>query len=143
MKKSIKDRILDAFKAKDEEGMKKALEEVKDDEAGASGMVNQAIAGLGASVPIPEELTAMQTVMSRLGETWKRQFLAEGRAEGRAEGEARALLLLAEQRFGALPTALRERIQGADAASIEEWLGRLLDATSLETLFDSGRPGRV
>jgi hypothetical protein len=37
MKKSIKDRILDAFKAKDEEGMKKALEEVKDDEPGASG----------------------------------------------------------------------------------------------------------
>lgn len=33
MKKSIKDRILDAFKAKDEEGMKKALEEVKDEES--------------------------------------------------------------------------------------------------------------
>ena len=97
--------------------------------------LNQAIAGLGASVPIPEELTAMQTVMSRLGETWKRQYLAEGEAKGRTEGRVEALLLLAEQRFGPLPTTLRERIQSADAASIEGWLGRLLDATSLETLF--------
>jgi hypothetical protein len=66
-------------------------------------------------------------LMSRLGETWKRQYLAEG--------EARALILLAEQRFGPLPTTLRERVQSADAASIENWLGHLLDATSLEMLF--------
>jgi hypothetical protein len=102
-------------------------------------LVTQAIESLGASVLIPEEWTDMQTVMSRLGETWKRQYLAEGRAEGeakgRTEGRVEALLLLAEQRFGPLPTTLRERIQSSDAASIESWLGRLLDATSLETLF--------
>jgi hypothetical protein len=98
-------------------------------------LVTQAIESLGASVPIPAEWTDMQTVMSRLGETWKRQYLAEGRAEGEAKGRAEALLLLAEQRFGPLPAALRERIQSADAAAIERRLGRLLDATSLEMLF--------
>jgi hypothetical protein len=34
--------------------------------------------------------------MSRLGETWKQQYLAEGRAKA----EAKALILLADQRFG-------------------------------------------
>jgi hypothetical protein len=98
-------------------------------------LVSQAIAGLGASVPASEEFTKMQTVMSTLAETWKRQYLAEGRAEGRAEGEAKALLLLAEQRFGPLPQALRERIEAADAISIEGWLSNLLAAPSLEALF--------
>jgi hypothetical protein len=90
-------------------------------------LVHQAIAGLGAALPIPEELTEMQTAMSRLGETWKRQYLIEG--------EAKALILLAEQRFGPLPRALRDRVENADAAAIETWLERLLAATSLETLF--------
>ncbi|MEA2755513.1 MAG: hypothetical protein QOJ54_1802, partial [Aliidongia sp.] len=104
-------------------------------------LVHQAIAGLGAAVLIPEELTEMQTAMSRLGETWKRQYLAEGEARGRAEGEAKgkakAFILLAEQRFGPLPQALRDRVESADAPLIETWLGRLLAATSLETLFDA------
>jgi hypothetical protein len=94
-------------------------------------LVHQAIAGLGAALPIPEELTEMQTMMSRLPEIWKRQYLAEGRAEG----EAKALILLAEQRFGSLPQALRDRVESADAAAIETWLGRLLAATNLEALF--------
>ena len=98
-------------------------------------LVHQTIAGLGAALPIPEELTEMQTMMSRLPEIWKRQYLAEGEAKGRAEGEAKALILLAEQRFGPLPHALRERVESADAVTIETWLGRLLAATSLETLF--------
>jgi predicted transposase YdaD len=110
-------------------------------------LVHQAITGLGTALPIPEELTEMQTAMSRLGETWKRQYLAEGwaegwaegraegKAKGRAEGEAKAFILLAEQRFGPLPQALRERVETADTALIETWLGRLLAATSLETLF--------
>ena len=91
----------------------------------------------------------MQTMASRLPEIWKQQYLAEGRAEGevrgeargeargRAEGEARAFLLLAEQRFGPLPQTLRDRVEHADAAAIETWLGRLLAAPSLETLFDA------
>jgi hypothetical protein len=77
----------------------------------------------------------MQTVMSRLGETWKRQYLAEGEAKGRTEGEAKMLIRLAEQRFGPLPQELRARIESADIALIEQWGDHLLDATSLEMLF--------
>jgi hypothetical protein len=67
-------------------------------------LVHQTIVGLGAALPIPEGLTEMQTMMSRLPEIWTRQYQAEGRAEGRAEGEirgeAKAFILLAEQRLG-------------------------------------------
>jgi Putative transposase, YhgA-like len=104
-------------------------------------LVYQAIAGLGVSVPIPDDLMEMQTMLATLGESWKQQWKAEGRLEGRlegrAEGQAKALVLLVEQRFGPLPAALRGRIETADAATIEAWLGRLMDATSLEMLLAS------
>jgi Putative transposase, YhgA-like len=114
-------------------------------------LVVQAVAGLGMSVPIPTELTEMQTRLATIGERWKRDYLAEGRAEGeakgKAEGEARgeikgkaeALIRLAEQRFGPLPAALRARVLIADAGAIEAWLDRLLTATSLEMLFDTAK----
>jgi hypothetical protein len=104
-------------------------------------LVFQAVAGLGVSMPVPAELTEMQTMLATLGERWKRDWLAEGRAEGRVEGRvegrAQALIRLAEQRFGALSAALRARVMAADAGTIEGWLDRLLTATSLETLFDA------
>ena len=111
-------------------------------------LVVQAVAGIGVSVPIAEEMTEMQTRLATLGERWKRDWLAEGEAKGRAEGEAtgeargeargeaKALIRLAEQRFGPLPAALRARITSADTGAIEDWLDRVLTATSLEGLFD-------
>src|ERR1700735_1114877 len=47
-------------------------------------LVGQAMAGLGVTGSLPEELTDMQTVMSTLSDTWKRQWLAEGEARGEA-----------------------------------------------------------
>ena len=104
-------------------------------------LVVEALAGVGVAVPILAEFTEMQTRLTTLGERWKRDFLAEGEAKGKAEGEARgkaeALLRLAEQRFGPLPAPLRARVATADASAIEDWLDRLLTATSLENLFDT------
>jgi hypothetical protein len=102
-------------------------------------LIYQAIAGLGVSVPIPGDLMEMQTMLATLGEAWKQQWKAEGRLEGRAEGQANALILLVEQRFGPLPAPLRDRIETADAATVEAWLGRLIDVTSLEMLFASAK----
>lgn len=98
-------------------------------------LVHEAIAGLGGGIPIPEDLTEMRTMLATLGETWKQQWKSEGRSEGRLEGRADALIILVEQRFGPLPTAVRGRIEAADSAAIEEWLGHVLDAASLEALF--------
>jgi|HubBroStandDraft_1064217.scaffolds.fasta_scaffold00364_21 hypothetical protein len=112
-----------------------------------NAMVHQAVAGLGVAVPIPEDLTEVRTMLATLGETWKQEWLAEGelkgkiegKAEGKAEGRIEAkietLMLLAERRFGPLSSDLRERIKAADPATVEGWLDRLLEATSLASLF--------
>jgi hypothetical protein len=94
------------------------------------GFVPEAMAGLGVSVPIPEDLTEVKTMLATLGETWKQEWLAEGKVE--------TLILLAEYRFGPLSQNLRQRIEAADVATNDGWLHRLLDATSAETLFDLG-----
>jgi hypothetical protein len=75
------------------------------------------------------------------GETWKQEWLAEGEIKGRAKGRIEAkietLIFLAERRLGPLPSDLRQRVEAADPIAVEAWIGRLLDATSLETLFGS------
>lgn len=113
-----------------------------------SEMVFQAIAGVGITASIPEDLTDMRTVLSTLPEYWKEKWraelLAEGRAEGKAEGkaegarEARALTLLrlVERRFGPVADAERARILAADSIEIDRWLDRLFDADSLDALLD-------
>jgi hypothetical protein len=63
---------------------------------------------------------------------------ADGRAEGEVAGEAKALIRLLEKRFGVVPSHLRERISSADAASIEAWLDRTLDASDMLSIFQRG-----
>ncbi|MBF0307514.1 MAG: hypothetical protein HQL41_17925 [Alphaproteobacteria bacterium] len=82
---------------------------------------------------MPGDMMEMRSMLANLGETWKRRW----RAEGVAEGEASALIRLAEKRFGPLPADLRARILAADAATVEAWLDRLMDAPSLEALFSA------
>jgi hypothetical protein len=55
-------------------------------------LVRRAFIGLGVTKPIPEDLLEMKTNLERLGEVWKRQWLAEGRAEG-GRGEGRGARL--------------------------------------------------
>jgi len=90
----------------------------------------------------------MKTRISTLGETWKQEWLAEGRAIGRAEGEAvgRAegeakgwawsLSTLLVARFGPLPSSLQTRIQTADLQSLKCWFDRALHASNLSAVFD-------
>jgi hypothetical protein len=73
--------------------------------------------------------------MGYLTQPYFAKGLAEGRVEGRAEGEAIALSRLLEKRFGALPTALRQRVFAADLASIETWFERAIDGPDLESVF--------
>lgn len=57
--------------------------------------------------------------------------------KGLAEGEAKTLTRLLEKRFGTIPVALRQRIFAADVSSIDAWTERILDAPSLESIFES------
>ena len=58
------------------------------------------------------------------------------RAEGMLEGERKALRSLLERRFGALGSEHLLRIQEADAASLERWTERILDADCLSAVFE-------
>ncbi len=116
-------------------------------------LVRQGMAGLGAPANIPSDLVEMKTMLATLGETWKQQWLAEGRvegrteglaegrtegrAEGRVEGEVLMLIRFAEKRFGPLTADQRDRILSTDAASVDVWLDRLMNAPSLEALFST------
>jgi len=98
---------------------------------------------LAPGVRVPEELLEVRNMLASRAEDWKRQWLQEGhlkgqmvgRLEGRLEGEAALLLRLLERRFGALPAEVRDRVAAADAAALETWGLRVLDAGSLEDVL--------
>jgi predicted transposase/invertase (TIGR01784 family) len=75
--------------------------------------------------------------MAKGFEQGMQQGMQQGRAEGEARGEAKAVIRVAEKRFGPLPTLLKERILSADAATIEAWLDRVAEAPSLKAVFDT------
>jgi hypothetical protein len=90
---------------------------------------------LAPGVRVPEELLEVRNMLASRAEDWKRQWLQEGRLEGRLEGEAALLLRLLERRFGALPAGVRERVAAADAAALETWGLRVLDAGSIDDVL--------
>jgi len=66
-------------------------------------------------------------MLATLAEDWKRQWRAEGKAE--------ALVRVAEHAFGPLSSDLRERVFGADEATLDAWFDQLLDGADLDTVF--------
>ncbi|MBK7673506.1 MAG: DUF4351 domain-containing protein [Candidatus Accumulibacter sp.] len=60
----------------------------------------------------------------------------KGRQEGRQEGEAALLKRQLARRFGALPDAVQVRLTTADVDQLEEWAIKVLDAESLDEVFD-------
>jgi hypothetical protein len=83
---------------------------------------------------VPEET---ERIMQKWTQTYFDQGKAEGRTEGRIEGGAKMLVRVIEKRFGVVPPQLRQRIFSADAATLETWVERLLDAPDLQSVFES------
>jgi hypothetical protein len=59
----------------------------------------------------------------------------EGREQGREEATRDLLLDMLEDRFGAPPPALCEKIAGARTADLRRWARRLLRANTLDEVF--------
>jgi len=74
-------------------------------------------------------------IMSIAAEEWK----AEGKAEGKVEGQIRTLSRLIERRFGALSDALRARLESADLVTLDLWTDRVIDAKTLDEIFDDSK----
>jgi hypothetical protein len=83
---------------------------------------------------VPEQT---ERIMQKWTQTYFDQGKAEGRTQGRTEGGAKMLVRLIEKRFGAVSPQLRQRIFSADVATLEAWVERLLDASDLQSVFES------
>ena len=60
----------------------------------------------------------------------------KAQAEGALRAKADALIRLLERRFHKVPDAFRERISAADADQLDAWLDAVLEAPTIEALFD-------
>ena len=69
---------------------------------------------------------------------WKREGLQEGLQKGVQKGEANLLKRLLVRRFGDLPSWVEARLGNATTEELEQWGERLLEAASLEEIFDLG-----
>ncbi|MEO5349313.1 MAG: DUF4351 domain-containing protein [Magnetococcus sp. YQC-3] len=68
-----------------------------------------------------------------------RDILARGELEwfaiGRKEGKAETLTRQLQHRFGDLPLWASQQITDADLPTLEEWILRILDAQTLESVL--------
>jgi len=55
---------------------------------------------------------------------------------GEKRGRLQALVFVLERRFGPLPSELLKQIGEAKAAQLETWLGRAVDAATLEAVLE-------
>jgi hypothetical protein len=104
-------------------------------------LVSQAFQGLQLKVPVSNDFleTKMKSNLATVGERWKQEAMAQGKAEGRIEGKAEALVCLLVARFGALTPSLRTRIHRAKPSTVERWLKRVLVAPDLPSVFGRSR----
>ncbi|MCK9507510.1 MAG: DUF4351 domain-containing protein [Pigmentiphaga sp.] len=66
---------------------------------------------------------------------WKMEGFADGRVEGRVEGEVNFLRKQLQRKFGPLPAAIQQRLEQASAEELDTWLINILEADSLEAVF--------
>lgn len=85
----------------------------------------------GAELTVPEDLLEVRTMLTARAEEWKRQWIQQGREQGTMT----ILLRQLERRFGTLPDWTRDRVAAAEAAELEEWSLRVLDAKALADVF--------
>ncbi|HHW78872.1 MAG TPA: DUF4351 domain-containing protein [Xanthomonadaceae bacterium] len=62
--------------------------------------------------------------------------LDEGKIRGIAQGRAELLARILRRRFGDLPEWVEIRLREATPAQLESWAGHVLDAATLEAVFD-------
>ena len=66
------------------------------------------------------------------------QGMRDGLEQGRVEGERTALERLLRRRFGRLSPEVDERLGAASADELEAWADNVLDAETLEDVFNHG-----
>ena len=87
----------------------------------------------------PEESSTMAGVIARARDEGMQQGMQQGMRQGRVEGERAVLERLLRRRFGLLSPEVAERLDQASAADLETWAENVLDAQTLDDVFESSR----
>jgi len=66
--------------------------------------------------------------------------MEKGIDKGIGQGQIKLLMALLRQRFGEVPAWAAARLREAAPAQLETWALRVLEAESLEEVFEAGRP---
>jgi flagellar biosynthesis/type III secretory pathway protein FliH len=91
------------------------------------------------ALPKVRDLKELKMTLAERFDSWAQQHeqkgLAKGIEKGIEKGEALLLQRLLVRRFGTLPSDVVGQIAAANAAQLELWGDRVLDAASLEEVF--------
>jgi len=82
-----------------------------------------------------QDLTEVKEMLATRIKQWQQEIMEKGLKDGEFIGEAKILKKMLALKFGALPDWAEQQIAQADAASLEQWAEKLLDADSLESIF--------
>ena len=67
--------------------------------------------------------------------------MQQGMRRGRVDGERAVLERQLRRRFGSLSPEVEDRVAGASAVDLETWADKVLDADTLEDVFNSIHKG--
>ena len=84
----------------------------------------------------PEETNIMAGAFQRARDEARQQGMQQGIHQGRVEGERAVLERQLRRRFGLLSSEITERLGRATAADIESWAENVLDAETLDDVFN-------
>lgn len=87
-------------------------------------------------IPQVSELLEIKDMLSDHSRSWTHQWKMEGKQEGRLEGQSMMLRRQLTSKFGPLPDAVQYRLQHAAPAQLNAWSLKILDAVSLDAVFD-------
>ena len=87
-------------------------------------------------VPKVNDLLEIKDMLTEHSRSWTHQWKMEGLAEGRQEGQATMLGNLLTRKFGPLPASVQQRLKNAPPQDLQTWSLALLDAHSLDDVFN-------
>jgi hypothetical protein len=90
----------------------------------------------GEAIPEASELQEIDNMLAERVVQWTEKWKQEGVQQGVQLGEIALLRKQLQRRFGPLPEAVAARIAAAEPEQLETWGLNLLDAASLEDVFN-------
>lgn len=92
--------------------------------------------GIQLSLAQTEDLNEVKDMLATRVEQWEKDILAKGIEKGMEKGESALLTKMLELKYGPLPQWTQDKIAAANAQTIEKWATKLLDAQTLEEVFE-------